>query len=378
MPSHGLSANAQLALDTILRKPTRGIPCWMVHILEHSQIERLAGAQPGDYRKDPERVYIACQRACGACFIDQYLPTNPLSMGDRGFEGAAKGATTGAEQIVCDGVVIDSAEAVVEHMERFAFPALGAQIASFDEDQHVAEILAKEADLQEKLGPDILKVPYGYISFPHLHYGTYGYAAYFMAYALYPEIIEKHFSLQADLWRLRNRAAARAYAEGDLPPLSRSDHDMADSRGMLVNIKSLDKLWLPHFARSLEPALKAGIRIIWHCDGNLMDLAPRLLEAGLCGFQGFQYETGMDYEKICRMKTRDGEDLIIVAGVSVTRTLPFGTPDDIRRELRWLVDNGPRTGLSLGGSSTITPGVPWENIQALIEGLRYYRAHGRG
>jgi uroporphyrinogen decarboxylase len=104
---------------------------------------------------------------------------------------------------------------------------------------------------------------------------------------------------------------------------------------------------------------------------------PRLIEVGLKGFQGFQYEHGMDYPRICRLRARDGDELFIVAGVSVSTTLPFGTPDDVRRELRWLVEHGPRTGLALGCSSSVTPGVPWENIQALLEGLAYYREHGR-
>ena len=108
-----------------------------------------------------------------------------------------------------------------------------------------------------------------------------------------------------------------------------------------------------------------------------MEMVPRLIEAGVKGFQGFQYECGMDYEKICRMKTNDGESLIIIAGVSVTRTLPLGRPEDVKRELAWLVENGPRTGLSLAGTSSVTPGVPWENIRTFIEGLKYYRTHGR-
>ena len=373
-----LSENARLALDTILQRPTKGIPSWLVHIMEHAHIERLAGAQPGEYRKDPERVYLAFQRAIGTCLIDQFIPDNPLTMGDRGFEGAHKGATTGAETIVLDGMTIDSPEAVVEHMERFVFPALRAAVSSFDEDRRVAQILQNEAAVQAKFGPDILKAPYGIVSFPALAYGAYGYANYFMAYALYPEVIERHFSLQADVALLNNRAAARAYAEGNLPGLCRSDHDMADSRGTLVNIESLDRLWFPHFARCLEPVLKAGVRVIWHCDGNLMEMAPRLLEVGLRGFQGFQYEAGMDYEKICRMKTRDGDDLVIIGGVSVTRTLPHGTPEDVKRELSWLVEHGPRTGLFLACTSSVTPGVPWRNIETLIEGLRYYRAHGPG
>jgi len=298
-------------------------------------------------------------------------------MGNQGFESKEKGATTGAEKIIVNGILIDSPEAVIEHFERFVFPAIQKQIAEFDEDKRVKEILAGEATIQEKIGPDILKTGYGFVGFPCFRYGTYGYENYLMAYALYPEMLEKDFSLQADLALLNNRAAARAYLEGHLPPLYRLDHDIAGSRGTLVNIKSLDKLWFPHFARCLEPMLKTDVRMIWHCDGNLMEMVPRLIEIGIKGFQGFQYECGMDYEKICRLKTKDGEGLIIIAGVSVTRTLPMGTPEDVKHQLTWLVENGPETGLFLAGSSSVTPGVPWENIQTFIEGLKYYRIHGR-
>jgi len=274
-------------------------------------------------------------------------------------------------------MVIGSPEAVVEHMERFVFPKLKEAAAGFDEDARVKQIIENESAVQERIGPTMLKSGYGPISFPYFAYGSYGYVNYFSAYALYPEVLEKHFSLQADLCLLNNRAAARAFVEGNLPPLNRLDHDMADSRGTLVHIESLDRIWFPHFARCLEPMLKTDVKMIWHCDGNLMEMVPRLLDVGIRGFQGFQYEDGMDYEKICRMRTRDGDDLIIIAGVSVTRTLPMGAPDDVKREMRWLVENGPKTGLLLGGSSSITPGVPWGNMEMLVEGFRYYREHGR-
>ncbi len=370
--------NAQLALDTIHQRAAKGIPSWFLNVMEHSVIERVAGAAPGDYVRRPVETYTAMQRALGTCFLDQYIPENPLSMGDQGFQGKAHGATTGADAVMLDGMVIDSPEAVVEHMERFVFPGLRSAAENYDEDARVGQILASELAIQGKLGPSILKGPYGCVSFPHFAYGTYGYVNYFSAYALYPEVMEEHFSLQADLALRNNRAAARAFVEGGLPPICRLDHDMADSRGTLVRVDTLDRLWFPHFARCLEPVLKAGVRLIWHCDGNLIEMVPRLLDCGLSGFQGFQYEDGMDYERICRMKDREGRGLIIIAGSSVTRTLPMGTPADVRRELDWLVEHGPKTGLFLGASSSIAPGTPWENIHTLQEGLRHYRTHGRG
>ena len=373
-----MSEGRQLALDTILQRPVKGIGIWLINPMEWEMIDRLAGCPAGSYVRDPVPVYRRMLENCGCCMVDQWIPMNPLSMKRHGYESEAeRGPTTGAQEIVCDGIPIREPEDVVRHLETVEFPALRRAAESFDEDAHVAEILRREREVQDEIGPTMLKCPYGIVGFPGFAYGKYGYACYFMAHALYPEVLEEHFRLQAEVCLRANRASARAYREGGLPPFCRLDHDMADARGTLVNITVLDRIWFPHFARCIRPLLDAGVRLIWHCDGNLMQMVPRLLDAGLVGFQGFQYEQGMDYEKICRMKTRDGGELLIIAGVSVTTTLPFGTPDDVRREMRRLVEHGPRRGLFLGGSSSITPGVPWENLKALQEGFLYYRTHGR-
>ena len=97
-----LSENAQLALDTILQKPVKGIPGWLYHTMQHDQIERIAGAEEGAYEREPERVYLDFQLKSGTCMIDQFIPLNPLKMGNRGFkEDAQRGATTGKKEKNC-------------------------------------------------------------------------------------------------------------------------------------------------------------------------------------------------------------------------------------------------------------------------------------
>ncbi|MEI6212047.1 MAG: hypothetical protein WCR06_10535 [bacterium] len=374
-------ANAKLALDTIALRPTRGIPTGAFQTMQWSQLEILSGNPPGSYEKEPVRVYLDFMLKSGVCFLDQWIPDNPLSMKDQGYDsGTPRSATTGAEEIVRDGMRIDSPETVVAHMEKFLFPQWeewGCDLAA-NADEEVRKRIAGEVQVQRLFGMNMLKGPYGgFFAFPGFLYYDYGYANYFMAYALYPEVIERGFKIHADASVVFNRIAARAIVEGGLPRLVRLDHDMADSRGMLVDIRTLDRLWFPHFARAIQPFLDAGIRLIWHCDGNLMDMVPRLLQCGLGGFQGFQYEDGMDYEKICKMKTRDGGDLFIIAGVSVTTTLPRGKPADVKRQIDWLVEKGPKVGLMLGCSSSIAPGVPMENMKTLIEGFAHYRQNGR-
>jgi hypothetical protein len=378
MTNTALSPRQQHVLDAIHRRPVQGIPAWLINPMEWRMIDRLAGVPEGTYRRDPIPTYRQMLVRCGCGLVDQWIPENPLSMGESGYEGETpRGATTGAHAVVVDGRPIREPEDVVAHLEEVVFPRLRQQAADYDPAPAVAKLLAHERDTQAALGSELLKGPYNCFAFPKLHYGGYGYGPYFMAVALYPETIERHFALQADIAVRHNQAVAEALVLHDLPPLVRLDHDMADSRGTLIDIRVLDRIWFPHFARSLAPALAAPVRLIWHCDGNLMAMVPRLLEVGLHGFQGFQYEDGMDYERICRMRTRTGDELTIIAGVSVTRTLPRGTPDDVRREMEWLVEHGPRQGLFLGGSSSITPGVPWENLRTFAEGLEYYRTHGR-
>ncbi len=125
---------AQLALDTILQQPIAGIPGWLLNVMQHTFIERLAGAEPGSYKRDPDFVYLAMQRNIGTCLLDQYLADNPLTMGDHGYESShARSATTGAERVFLDGIEIDSPEAVVEHLERFEFPRLLQAIHDWDE-----------------------------------------------------------------------------------------------------------------------------------------------------------------------------------------------------------------------------------------------------
>jgi hypothetical protein len=369
----------QLALDTIRGAPTQGIGIFGINPMEWRMIDRLAGVPEGTYERRPVDTYRRMLVNSGVCVVDQWIPDNPLTMRAEGFEGAARTATTGAGEIALDGIAIDSPEAVVRHMEEHLAPSIKAQIAGFDADALVRQLLERERADQDAIGPEMLKAPYTdpFARFPILHYGLYGYEQYFTAYALYPEAMERNFALAADCAVLYNRAAARAIAEGGLPSYVRIDHDITDSRGTLADVKSLDRLWFPHFARSMKPFVDAGVTLVWHSDGNVTPLVERLLDVGFAGFQGFQYEDGVDYVKICGMKARDGEGLLIIAGVSVTRTLPYGTADDVKREMRFLVENGPKSRLFLGASSSIAPGVPWENLKTLVEGFWHYRSAGR-
>lgn len=369
------SSSAQLAFDALNRKETTGIPTGLVHIMEHSVIERLAGAKAGEYINDPYSVYCRMLERIGVNMVDQFLAENPLTMGNKGYEHD-HGNVAAVEIVELDGFIISSPEDCVDYIERIDIPRIEKKIAGFQESKSIQNVINQESHIQRIIGPDVLKTGYAELTFPHLEYYRYGYENYFIAYALYPEIFDRLFKLQADYALLNNCAVVKAFKQAGLPLYHRLDHDMADSRGLLISMKSLERAWVEQFIRAIKPAVDAEFTLLWHCDGNLMELLPYLLEAGVNGFQGFQYEDGMDYVNICKTKAKNGKSMVIQAGVSVTRELPMGTPKDVKKQMKFLVENGPKTGLFLSMSSSCAPGTPWDNIITAVEGFKYYREHG--
>ena len=75
------------------------------------------------------------------------------------------------------------------------------------------------------------------------------------------------------------------------------------------------------------------------------------------------------------LKARYGSRLVFWGGaVNTQRTLPFGTPDDIRREVREVLDiMCPGGGYVVNPIHNILPEVPVENILALYRTALAYR-----
>ena len=60
-----------------------------------------------------------------------------------------------------------------------------------------------------------------------------------------------------------------------------------------------------------------------------------------------------------------------MAGVSIQQLLPFGTPQQVRDEVRRLLDDlGPGGGYIIAPSHEMPGDIPLENMLALIETVR--------
>lgn len=200
-------------------------------------------------------------------------------------------------------------------------------------------------------------------------YFQYGYEAFLAAIALYPNAIERIFWEDSILARARNQILIKLYREYDIPPILFCGHDICINTGPMCSPDFLRNHYWKHAKYSLEPLVESGIRIIGHCDGNVMPVIDDMVKAGFSGFQGFQYEYGVDPWIMERKRSMLGEKLLYLAGLSITRTLPYGTVSDVIEEVEYCLDYSDRgQRLLLFPSNVIGPEVPYENIKA---GYRY-------
>ena len=169
-------------------------------------------------------------------------------------------------------------------------------------------------------------------------YWQFGYIAFLSACALYPEAVGKIWRAKSLPSRERAKILVRLYREYDLVPLLFCGEDLCNNKGPMIAPEMLRQHYFPTVRLITEPLVDAGIRLVHHCDGDIRPVLNDFIAAGFSGLLGFQYELGLDPYEFRRLRSLRGEEMIFFAGLSVSRTLPFGTPQDVRDEVDYFFD----------------------------------------
>lgn len=142
--------------------------------------------------------------------------------------------------------------------------------------------------------------------------------------------------------------------------------DIGGQQGLLMSLELWSKFIEPYHRRLNQVIHEFGAKVMYHSDGAVMDAVPGLIGMGIDILQALQFDAeGMDPTVL---KQVYGDRLCFEGGVSVQRTLPFGTADDVRREVaERIAVLGRDGGYILGPSHAIQAGTPPENIVALFE-----------
>ena len=138
--------------------------------------------------------------------------------------------------------------------------------------------------------------------------------------------------------------------------------DWGDQRGVILGPDRWRRFIKPRVKKLYERAHDAGKFVFTHCCGNAFDVIPDMIEVGLDVLESLQPEAMDVYE----IKRRYGKDLRLWGGLGMQQTLAFGSPQDVRSEIRRLIaELGSGGGYILAPAKPLMEDVPTENAVAV-------------
>jgi len=166
----------------------------------------------------------------------------------------------------------------------------------------------------------------------------------------------------------------KAYVNAGVDVLMFGD-DIGMQTGMMLSPNLWRTVFKPRMAKLIAVAkeIRSDIPIFYHSDGNIREVIPDLIEIGVTVLNPIQPEC-MDPAEIKRLY---GDKLAFWGSISVQQTLPFGTPEEVKNEVKLRMETiGKDGGFLIGPSHMIEPEVPWDNLLAFfdaVEEFGYYR-----
>jgi uroporphyrinogen decarboxylase len=143
--------------------------------------------------------------------------------------------------------------------------------------------------------------------------------------------------------------------------------DWGQQNGLLFGPRLWRRFIKPRVARLYDVTKKSGKAVFIHSCGKVQSLFPELIELGLDVFNPFQPEVMDPYE----IKKQFGSQLCFYGGVSVQKLLPYGTPGEIRAEVKRLMQEvGCGGGFIVAPSHDMPGDIPLENLLAFIDTVR--------
>ena len=188
-----------------------------------------------------------------------------------------------------------------------------------------------------------------------------------MDVAIEPEIAEYIFSRVADFYVEYGRRTLEA-AGGGIDILMLGD-DFGTQKGPFMSPQMWRRFLQSGFKEFVDLGHQFGCMVGHHSCGSIKPIIGDLIESGLDILNPVQPDVhDMDRREL---KQTFGDRLCFHGSISIQKTLPFGTPDDIRNEVRNRVETlGPGGGFIFCTAHNIQADTPTENVVALFDAYR--------
>lgn len=143
--------------------------------------------------------------------------------------------------------------------------------------------------------------------------------------------------------------------------------DYGSQTGPMISLATFREFYKPHLQRFIDLCHGFGIKVFHHDDGAIRDFIPDLVEMGIDILNPVQHNCpGMDMRSL---KSEFGDRICFHGAVENQKVLPFGTPEEVRAEVRDCIDALAEdgTGYILAPCHNIQPVTSIDNIIAMYD-----------
>lgn len=161
-------------------------------------------------------------------------------------------------------------------------------------------------------------------------------------------------------------------AAGKWIDLTQVTDDWGAQKGLLTSPRVFEEFYRAPTQRAIDLAKKHDLLVFHHDDGDMRPLLTRFVEMGIDVLNPLQWRCG-DWD-LPTLKAQYGQRICFHGGIDNQQTLPFGTPDDVREEVRRVIAAlaSDHTGYILAPCHNIQPNTPLENILAMYAAAKEY------
>lgn len=176
-----------------------------------------------------------------------------------------------------------------------------------------------------------------------------------------PESVHRLFRALTDFYI---KVLERGKKECHLDGIFTSD-DIGTQTGPFFSPEIFKGFFMPYYKELIDKAHSLGMHFWLHTCGNIELFLPYFIEMGLDVIHPIQ-KYAMEEKRIAE---KFGKDICIWAGFDVQRIIPFGTPDEVRAEVRFMIDTYYRSEgrLIITAGNGITEDCKIESIEALLD-----------
>lgn len=203
-------------------------------------------------------------------------------------------------------------------------------------------------------------------------WGIRGMTNLLMDYYLYPQEIHRLHRALTDVYIDYIMTAAELLH----PDGFWCSDDLGTQRALFMKPATFREFIKPYYSEVGNVLREKKLHWWLHSCGNNTDILPDLIDVGLDVFHPVQKHT-MDEQAVARQFSGQ---LTFLAGFDVQHILQEATPEQVRQEVRYLIDtfDQPFGGMCMAAGNGIVAGTPFDNIEAFLdESLKYGDYHRR-